>query len=267
MRQCKTGPTAQLKTTRTFYVTSSQGDMIEAGHWLVLPYLDVWHATDRHISPLGIVPQQDCQPRPIVDYTFISVNEATVKLASTTCRNLCSLERPSTESYKRQQMQIQDMERSASANTTLPTHLWYESRPLTFHDTQTVCGCPYNIVGRRPTHCSPYSANHGMDGVTPTFYMGAHRDHRRPCQRYDCLGLHPGSISPPQCCGKYYAVNTYNDWMSAGLSRPTHGFWRCLSHLHLQQTLQVPCTPQTEALEREMPTQHLQKHYDSWLRK
>ena len=56
-------------------------DMVEAGHWLVLPYSTVWHATDLQISPLGIVPQRDCRPRPIVDYTFSGVNEATVKLA------------------------------------------------------------------------------------------------------------------------------------------------------------------------------------------
>ena len=56
-------------------------DMVEAGHWLVLPYSSVEHATDLRISPLGVVPQQDCQPRPIVDYTFPGVNEATGKLA------------------------------------------------------------------------------------------------------------------------------------------------------------------------------------------
>ena len=42
-------------------------DMVEAGHWLVLPYSSVRHATNLQISPLGVVPQQDCQPRPIVN--------------------------------------------------------------------------------------------------------------------------------------------------------------------------------------------------------
>ena len=55
--------------------------MVEAGHWLVLPYSTVRHATDLHISPLGVVPQRDRRPRPIIDYTFSGVNEATVKLA------------------------------------------------------------------------------------------------------------------------------------------------------------------------------------------
>ena len=42
-------------------------DMVEAGHWFVLPYSTVRHATDLRISPLGVVPQRDRQPRPIVD--------------------------------------------------------------------------------------------------------------------------------------------------------------------------------------------------------
>ena len=56
-------------------------DMVEAGHWVVLPYSAVRHAIDLRISPLGVISQQDCWPRPIVDYTFSGVNEATVKLA------------------------------------------------------------------------------------------------------------------------------------------------------------------------------------------
>ena len=54
--------------------------MVEAGHWLVLPYSTVRHAPDLRISSLGVVPQRDRRPRPIVDYTFSAVNKATVKL-------------------------------------------------------------------------------------------------------------------------------------------------------------------------------------------
>ena len=56
-------------------------DIVEAGHWLVLPYSSVWHATDLRISPLGVVPQRDCRPRPNIDYTFSGVYKATIKLA------------------------------------------------------------------------------------------------------------------------------------------------------------------------------------------
>ena len=63
------------------FLRDELADMVEAGHWLVLPYSSVRHATDLRISPLGVVPQRDRRPRPIVDYTFSGVNEATVKLA------------------------------------------------------------------------------------------------------------------------------------------------------------------------------------------
>ena len=63
------------------FLRDELADMVKAGHWLVLPYSSVQHTTDLQISPQGIVPQRDCWPRPIVNFTFSSVNEATVKLA------------------------------------------------------------------------------------------------------------------------------------------------------------------------------------------
>ena len=63
------------------FLRDKLADMVEAGHWLVLPYSSILHATNLRISPLGVVPQRDRRPRPIVDYTFSGVNEATVKLA------------------------------------------------------------------------------------------------------------------------------------------------------------------------------------------
>ena len=63
------------------FLRDKLSDMVKAGHWLVLPYSSVRHATDLQLSPLGVVPQRDRRPRPIADYTFSGVNEATVKLA------------------------------------------------------------------------------------------------------------------------------------------------------------------------------------------
>ena len=63
------------------FLRDELADMVKAGHWLVLPYSTVQHAPDLPISSLGVVPQRDCRPRPIIDYTFSGVNEATVKLA------------------------------------------------------------------------------------------------------------------------------------------------------------------------------------------
>ena len=62
------------------FLRDKLADMVEAGHWLDLPYSTVRYATDLRISPLGVVPQRDRRPRPIVDYKFSGVNEATVKL-------------------------------------------------------------------------------------------------------------------------------------------------------------------------------------------
>jgi hypothetical protein len=53
-------------------------DMIRAGQWLVLPYRSVRHLPNLRISPTGVVPQWDQHPCPIVDYTFLEVNNATI---------------------------------------------------------------------------------------------------------------------------------------------------------------------------------------------
>ena len=63
------------------FLHNELADMVKAGHWFVLPYSIVQHTTDLQISPLGVVPKQGCQPRPIVIYTFSGVNKAMVKLA------------------------------------------------------------------------------------------------------------------------------------------------------------------------------------------
>jgi hypothetical protein len=63
------------------FICNKLADMVKAGHWIVIPYSAIQHATDIQITPLGILPQQDCRLRPIVDYTFSDVNKAVVKLA------------------------------------------------------------------------------------------------------------------------------------------------------------------------------------------
>jgi hypothetical protein len=52
--------------------------MIQAGQWLVLPYRSVRHLPNLRLSPSGVVPQRDRRPRPIVDYTFLKVNDSTI---------------------------------------------------------------------------------------------------------------------------------------------------------------------------------------------
>ena len=49
--------------------------------WLVLPYHVLRHLPNLRISPMGVVPQHERRPRPIVDYSFSGVNQDTIHLA------------------------------------------------------------------------------------------------------------------------------------------------------------------------------------------
>lgn len=55
--------------------------MVQKGQWLVLPYKEVQDLPGLRVSPLGIMPQHDRQPRTIVDYTYSGVNTETQSLA------------------------------------------------------------------------------------------------------------------------------------------------------------------------------------------
>ena len=55
--------------------------MVDAGQWLVLPYRSIRHLPGLRLSPMGVVPQRDRRPRPIVDYTYSQVNGDTVSHA------------------------------------------------------------------------------------------------------------------------------------------------------------------------------------------
>jgi hypothetical protein len=55
--------------------------MVNMGFWLVLPYSAIRHHSQLKIAPAGVVPQRDRRPRPIMDYTFNSVNQASLPIA------------------------------------------------------------------------------------------------------------------------------------------------------------------------------------------
>lgn len=63
------------------FVCHDMHEFCEQGSWTVLPLADAMTLPDLHLSPLGVVPQRDRRPRPIVDYTFSGVNDETVRLA------------------------------------------------------------------------------------------------------------------------------------------------------------------------------------------
>jgi hypothetical protein len=54
-------------------------DMVEKAIWAVLPYHKVKNLPNLRVSPIGVVPQHERRPQPIVDYTFSNVNTDTLK--------------------------------------------------------------------------------------------------------------------------------------------------------------------------------------------
>ena len=55
--------------------------MILRCQWIVLPYDEVKHLPGLRLSPIRVVPQCDCRPCTIVDYTFFGINNETCRLA------------------------------------------------------------------------------------------------------------------------------------------------------------------------------------------
>ena len=55
--------------------------MILKSQWVVLTAEDMAHLSGLHISPPGVVPQQDRRPRWIYDYTWSKVNKDSLPLA------------------------------------------------------------------------------------------------------------------------------------------------------------------------------------------
>ena len=59
------------------FLRDDMADMVDKGFWMVLPYDLVKHDPTLRLSPIGVVPQNNRRPRPIVDYTFYGINSAT----------------------------------------------------------------------------------------------------------------------------------------------------------------------------------------------
>ena len=63
------------------FLREDMADMIKKAFWTILPYDKVRHIPNLRISPLGVVPQHERRPRPIVDYTFSGLNNETLRLS------------------------------------------------------------------------------------------------------------------------------------------------------------------------------------------
>jgi hypothetical protein len=55
-------------------------DYIQMSFWMVVPFLAIKHLPHLKLTPAGIVPQRECRPRPIMDYTFNEVNPNTLPI-------------------------------------------------------------------------------------------------------------------------------------------------------------------------------------------
>jgi len=63
------------------YLEDEMAAMVEHGYWCVLPYRAVRSLPSLKISPVGVVPQRERRPRPIIDYTWSGVNGDTAPIA------------------------------------------------------------------------------------------------------------------------------------------------------------------------------------------
>lgn len=59
------------------FLRDDMADMVDKGFWMVLPFDSVKDHPALRLSPIGVVPQANRRPRPIVDYTFYGINDAT----------------------------------------------------------------------------------------------------------------------------------------------------------------------------------------------
>ena len=64
------------------FLGNELADMVEdRATWLVLPYNVMRHFPNLRVSPMGVVPQLERRPRPIVDYSFSGLNANTIRIA------------------------------------------------------------------------------------------------------------------------------------------------------------------------------------------
>lgn len=59
------------------FLREDMADMVKKGIWTVVTYDSIKKMKGLRLSPIGVVPQRSRRPRPIVDYTFFGVNDAT----------------------------------------------------------------------------------------------------------------------------------------------------------------------------------------------
>ncbi len=80
------GPHPSAHRLYASFLLEDMYDYVKMGYWLILPYTSIRGHPRLRIAPAGVVPQRERRPRPIMDYTFNSVNQQTVPLAPFSAR-------------------------------------------------------------------------------------------------------------------------------------------------------------------------------------
>ncbi len=63
------------------FLRNEMANMVEQKFWIVLDFQRIQHMPGLRLSPMGVVPQRDRRPRPIVDYTYSGINHNTISPA------------------------------------------------------------------------------------------------------------------------------------------------------------------------------------------
>ena len=63
------------------FLRDDMAGMVRKAIWTVLPFKKVQHLKNLRIAPIGVVPQHERRPRPVVDYSFNGLNDETLKLS------------------------------------------------------------------------------------------------------------------------------------------------------------------------------------------
>jgi len=74
------GPHQSAYTYQEF-LRNEMADMMMRAFWSALPCSKVRHLKGLRVSPIGVVPQHERRPRTIVDYSFLGLNQETLKLS------------------------------------------------------------------------------------------------------------------------------------------------------------------------------------------
>lgn len=75
------GPHPSASAQFSSFILEDMLDYVNMGYWVVLPYTAVSQYPHLKLAPAGVVPQRERRPRPIMDYSFNLVNQASIPIA------------------------------------------------------------------------------------------------------------------------------------------------------------------------------------------